>query len=139
MMMTYLHRLVFFSSLQRVGFFLLVMAMGGYGAEETPEKRWQRAIKEGRSFLKLIPEKTPMDHHFALHYTRNVGGDGIFTFHGMEFLIEKGPRYKDVLLVLQPPYGSRQIYTRLSVLYNGSTLKEFILKGNKIIEEWNVI
>lgn len=107
--------------------------------EETPEKRWQRAIKEGRSFLKPIPEKTPMDHHFALHYTRNVGGDGIFTFHGMEFLVEKGPRYKDALLVLQPPYGPRQIYTRLSVLYNGSTLKQFILKGNRIIEEWNVI
>jgi hypothetical protein len=42
-------------------------------------------------------------------------------------------------LVLQPPYGPRQIYTRLSVLYNGSTIKQFILKGNKIIEEWNVI
>jgi hypothetical protein len=107
--------------------------------EEAPEKRWQRAIKEGRSYLKTIPEKTPLDYHFALHYTRNIGGDGIFTFHGMSFLIEKGPRYKNVLLVLQPPYGPRQIYTRLSVLYNGSTLNQFILKGNKIIEEWNVI
>lgn len=107
--------------------------------EETPEKRWQRAIKENRSYLKPIPRKTPLDLVFALHYTRKLGGDGSFTFHGMPFIIPKAPRYKEVTLILQPPYGPRQVYTRLTVLYNGSTLKQFIIQGNRIIEEWNVI
>jgi transposase InsO family protein len=92
--------------------------------EEPPEKRWQRAIKEGRSYLKPLPEKTPLDLIFALHYERTLGGDGSFTFHGMRFVIPKAPRYKKVTLVLQPPYGPRQTKTRLTVLYHGSTLKQ---------------
>lgn len=101
--------------------------------EETPEARWKRAMKENRSYLKSIPPKTPLDTIFSIHYIRKLNGAGRFTLQGLVFTIPKAPRYKNVTLILQPPYGPRQTKTRLTVLYKGSTLKQFILIGKRIL------
>lgn len=101
--------------------------------EETPEARWKRAMKENRSYLTPIPPKTPLDTIFSLHYTRKLNGAGSFTFKGLVFTIPEAPRYRDVTLILHPPYGPRQTRTRLTVLYKGTTLKQFLLIGKRIL------
>lgn len=94
---------------------------------EIPDKRWKKALEEGRAYLRPIPEKTPLDLIFALHYERRLKKDGSFTFMGHRFEIADAPRYANVTVVLAPPYGPRRLHTHLTVLWKGSTLKQFIL------------
>ena len=94
---------------------------------EIPDKRWNKALEEGRAYVRPIPEKIPLDLIFALHYKRRLKKDGSFTFLGHRFAIPKAPRYAKVTVVLCPPTGPRHPHTRLTVLWKGSTLKQFIL------------
>ena len=95
---------------------------------EIPQKRWKRALEEGRSFLK----KAPLDIIFGIHYTRMLKKDGSFSFNGERFVIPQAPRYAEVTLVLRPSTGPRRPHTELSVLWKGNTLAHFILtRGQK--------
>ncbi len=94
---------------------------------EIPDQRWNKALKEGRSYLRPLPQKISLDHHFALHYERTLKKDGRFGFAGEIFTVPNAPRRAKVTLVLRPPTGSRRPKTELSVLYDGSTLAHFIL------------
>ena len=95
--------------------------------EEIPDKRWRRAIEEGRTFLRPIPEKTPMDIVFALHWERHLKKDGSFTFCGRRFVIPKAPRHTAVTVVLRPPTSARRPCTEIYVLHEGSTLAHFVI------------
>lgn len=99
--------------------------------QEIPEKRWQRALQEGRSFLQAIPARLSLDIVFALHYPRVVKSDGTISFAGRLWPIPKAPRYCTVTVVLRPPASPRRPHTEISVLHKGSTLAHFVLpKGH---------
>lgn len=95
--------------------------------KERPNHRWNRALEEGRSYLKSIPEKTPLDLHFGLHYTRHVKKDGRISFGGHWWDIPNAPRFGFVTVVMRPPTSARRPHTELFVLHKGSTLAHFIL------------
>lgn len=58
---------------------------------EIPNKRWERAIKEGKSKLKDLPEDMDLDYAFSLHYLRKVKKDGTISFKGKPWKIAKYP------------------------------------------------
>ena len=93
---------------------------------EIPDKRWQKAVLEGRTYLKPIPERTPLDLIFALHYPRALKKDGTLAFGGKLWQIPNAPRYGLVTVVLKPPTTRRPL-TEISVVYKGSTLAHFVL------------
>jgi hypothetical protein len=95
--------------------------------KERPNFRWKKAIEEGRSYLKPLPEKTPLDIVFGLHYTRQVKKDGRISFGGHWWDIPNSPRYGLVTVVMRPPTSTRRPHPELFVLHNGSTLAHFIL------------
>lgn len=94
--------------------------------KEIPEKRWQKAIAERRSYLKAIPKKISLDIVFALHYTRSVKKDGKISFCTKNWRIPHAPIYRRVTVVLRPPIA-RRLHTELYVLYKNSTLAHFVL------------
>ena len=95
--------------------------------EEIPNKRWQKALQEGRSFLKPISSGVSMDITFGLHCDRAVKGDGTISFAGRFWKIPNAPRYGKVTAVLRPPTSARRPHTEIFVLYKGSTLAHFVL------------
>ena len=99
--------------------------------KEIPEKRWQKAIQEGRSFLQPIPEKTPLDIIFALHFERKVKKDGTISFQGKPWKIPKAPIRREITIVLRPPIPRRP-HTEIYFVYKGSTLAHFILTKGQI-------
>lgn len=88
---------------------------------ETPDQRWNRALKEGRCYLRPLPDKAPLDVIFGLHYQRSLGKDGIFSFGGREWKIDKAPRYATVTVVLRPPASHAKPFTELIVLFPGGS------------------
>ena len=99
--------------------------------KETPEKRWQNALKENRSYIQPIPEKTPLDMIFTLHYERSVNKDGTIEFGGRFWKIPNAPIRRKVIVVLRPPISHRP-HTEIYVLYKGSTLAHFVLTKDEI-------
>lgn len=99
--------------------------------QETPEKRWQKALEEKRSILKPIPKQLNLDLIFALHYPRAVKGDGTISFAGKFWKVHNGPRHQKVTVVLKPPTSARKPYTEIFVLHKGSTLAHFVLSKTK--------
>jgi hypothetical protein len=99
--------------------------------KEVPEKRWQNALTEGRSFLRPIPEKAPLDIIFALHYERSVEKDGTISFSGKSWKIPHAPIRRKVTVILRPPIARRP-HTELYVQYKGSTLAHFVLAKDQI-------
>lgn len=98
---------------------------------EIPDKRWQKAIEEGRTYLKPIPEKAPLDLIFALHYSRSVKKDGTVYFAGKLWPVPNAPRYGTVTIVFKPP-TLRRPHTEISVIYKDSTLANFVLAKTKV-------
>jgi hypothetical protein len=98
---------------------------------EVPEKRWMKAIEEKRSYLQPIPDKTPLDVVFALHFERAVKKDGTIHFCGQSWQIPHAPRYRKVTVALRPPVPRRPL-TELFVMYKGSTLAHFVLSNGQI-------
>lgn len=62
--------------------------------DEIPLERWNRAIKDGRSKLRPIPENTDLDAVFSLHFQRTVKSDGTFTFQGRTYKLGQFPGRK---------------------------------------------
>ena len=58
---------------------------------ETPNERWKRGIKEGKSRLRTLPEEVDLDYVFSLHYERKVKKDGTISFMGKRWKIGKFP------------------------------------------------
>lgn len=100
--------------------------------QETPDKRWQKAIEEGRSLLKAVPEGISLDIVCSLHYPRAVKGDGTISFAGKFWKVTNAPRYGQVTVVLKPPTSPRRPHTEIFVLYKGSTLTHFVLPKTKL-------
>ena len=99
--------------------------------KQIPDNRWKQALKEGRSYLQSIPEKTPLDIIFALHYERSVKKDGTILFCKKFWKIPNAPIYRKVTVVLRPPTAHRP-HTELFVMYKGSTLKHFVLVKERL-------
>jgi len=53
--------------------------------EEAPQKRWEAAIKAGKSRLRPLDPAVNVDLAFSLHYKRMVKKDGTFSFQGKEY------------------------------------------------------
>lgn len=94
---------------------------------EIPEKRWRKALEEGRTYLRPLPEKTPLDLIFGLHYRRALRTDGSFSFHGQRYVMPEAPGQGTVTVVLRPPTGPRRPHTELFVLYKNRLLHHFVL------------
>lgn len=67
---------------------------------EIPVQRWDRAIKEGRSKLRPIPENTDLDAVFSLHFQRTVYNDGTFKFQGRTYKLGQFPGRKITIGVI---------------------------------------
>ncbi len=89
--------------------------------KETPDQRWNRAMKEGRCYLRPLPEKAPMDVIFGIHYERTLSKAGTFQFGGRPWTIPHAPRYGKVTVVLRPPTSNRKPHTELIALYKGGS------------------
>jgi len=89
--------------------------------KETPQQRWDRALKEGRCYLRPLPEKAPMDVIFGLHYARSLAKDGTFGFAGRTWTVPNAPRYGKVTVVLRPPTSNAKPHTELIALYKGGS------------------
>ena len=61
---------------------------------EIPVERWNRAIKEGRSKLRPIPENIDLDDIFSLHFQRTVYHDGTIKFQGKTYKLNQFPGNK---------------------------------------------
>jgi len=101
--------------------------------KEIPDKRWQRAVEEGRTFLRSIPKGVSLDLTFALHYTRPVRSDGTIQFAGQSWTIPHPPRYRKVTVILRPPTSSHHPHTEIFVIYEGSTLAHFVLPKGQML------
>lgn len=95
---------------------------------EIPDKRWKKALEDGRAYLNDIPAKTPMDLVFSLHYERVVDKTGSIEFGGQTWRIPKGaPIRQAVTVALRLPMGPRRPHTEISVIWRGSTLAHFVV------------
>lgn len=61
---------------------------------EIPVERWNRAVKEGRSKLRPIPQDIDLDAIFSLHFQRTVYNDGTFKFQGRTYKLGQFPGSK---------------------------------------------
>lgn len=89
--------------------------------QETPQQRWDRALKEGRCYLRPLPEKAPMDVIFGIHYERTLNKCREFKFGGRVWKIPNAPGYGKVTVVLRPPTSNCKPLTELIVLYKGGS------------------
>lgn len=89
--------------------------------EETPQQRWDRAMREGRCYLRPLPEKAPMDVIWGIHYERSIDKCGVVQFAGRNWTVPNAPRYGKVTIVLRPPTSNRKPHTELIVLYRGGS------------------
>lgn len=62
--------------------------------EEIPLERWNRAIEEGRSKLRPIPNGIDLDTIFSLHFERTVYNDGTFKYQGKSYKLKQIPSKK---------------------------------------------
>ncbi|MBI5188007.1 MAG: hypothetical protein HZA07_02890 [Nitrospirae bacterium] len=56
---------------------------------EIPTKRWENAVKEGKSKLKAIDKTADLDWVFSIHDVRHVKKDGTISFKGKEYKVSK--------------------------------------------------
>lgn len=59
---------------------------------EIPLVRWNRAMKDGRSKLRPLPQDINLDAIFSLHFQRTVRSDGTFRFQSKEYNLKQCPR-----------------------------------------------
>lgn len=58
---------------------------------EIPQERWDRAVKDGRSKLRILPKDIDLDAIFSLHFQRAVYNDGTFKFQGKTYNLRQCP------------------------------------------------
>jgi len=68
--------------------------------EETPLERWNRAIKEGRSKLRSLPQDIDLEAVFSLHFQRTVYNDGTFKFQGKTYKLGQFPGRKITVAIV---------------------------------------
>ena len=61
---------------------------------EIPVKRWNRALKEGRSKLRPLPQNIDLDAIFSLHFQRTIYNDGTFKFQSRTYKLGQFPGRK---------------------------------------------
>jgi hypothetical protein len=98
--------------------------------QETPNQRWDRALKEHRSYLRPLPDTVSLDLIFGLHYQRVVTKDGFVQFAGQEWPVPEAPRRAQVTVVLRPPTCSRRPHTELTILYPGGSVQFILSRGS---------
>ena len=69
--------------------------------ELTPNEAWQKALAEGRSKLKPVPEAKLLNLHFALHIPRRVSSAHTIEFLGRTWKIAP-TAHKNVLIIHHP-------------------------------------
>lgn len=65
--------------------------------DEIPLERWNRALKDGRSKLRPLPEGIDLDAVFSLHFQRTVYNDGTFKFQGKTYKLGQFPGKKIII------------------------------------------
>lgn len=86
---------------------------------EVPLKRWEEAIKAGKSRFRPIDPSIDLDIVFSLHYERKVKKDGTFSFEGREYKIGRfGGEWVRVCLIPGK---------KLMVVKDGQKVGEFYL------------
>jgi transposase InsO family protein len=98
---------------------------------ERPDKRWERAVREGRCHLRPLPPKVNLDIIFGLQWERKMKSDGSFSFEGQILRVPSGPRLTKVAIVLHPPFRGRT-HSQLSVLWKGGCVGQFIKPAGQI-------
>lgn len=95
---------------------------------QTPEKRWRKAIEEGRGHLRnlAVPAEN-LDWIFALHYPRVVRPDGTVSFAGRPWRIPEGPIGRTVSAVLRPATPPREPHPQFFVVHEERVLVHHIL------------
>lgn len=93
---------------------------------QTPETRWQEALKDGRSKFLPLPAMVNLDDVFSFHDTRFVEKDNTFSYGGVRYLIEGcGGELigKTVELHILPGYALRVWYKgqhRVTIPFQGA-------------------
>ena len=87
--------------------------------EETPNKRWSRAVHENRNYLRELPTHGKLDIIFALHYQRHVDKYGTIAFRGKQWPAPNARLRGKVTLVVRPPTGPRRPHTEIYILDPG--------------------
>jgi hypothetical protein len=67
---------------------------------EIPLERWNRAVKDGRSKLRQLPQGIDLDAIFSLHFERTVYSDGTFKFQGKTYDLRQMPGKKVTIGVI---------------------------------------
>lgn len=88
---------------------------------EIPMERWNRAIKEGRSKLRTLPQGIDLDAIFSLHFERTVYSDGTFKFQGRTYKLGRFPGKKVVIGVI-PGY-------KIMAFKNQEKIWQYYFKG----------
>jgi len=75
---------------------------------ETPNERYKKGIREGKSRLRPLSEEIDLDYAFSLHYQRKVKKDGTISFGGERWKVGKFP--KDTVTVCFIPKKKIMIF-----------------------------
>ena len=94
--------------------------------KEIPDARWNKALKEGRTYFRPLSKEIARDWIFSLHYPRKVKSTGSVTFAGKEIYVAQAPRGKQVTLMLRPP-DPRRSHTEIFIVYQNKTLKHLVI------------
>jgi hypothetical protein len=98
--------------------------------EETPNKRWARAVHEDRAYLQALPCQGKLDLIFALHYRRRVDKCGQVWFQGRPYAAP-GTRLRGMAtLALRLPTSTRRPHTEIYILNeSGEEIAHHVLPG----------
>lgn len=84
--------------------------------KETPNKRWARAMQDGRTYLRDLPTHGRLDTIFALHYKRYVDKCGMVLFQGKPYKALGARLRSHITLAVRPPTGPRRPHTEIYIL-----------------------
>jgi hypothetical protein len=84
--------------------------------EETPNKRWGRAVHENRNYLRDFPANGKWDIIFALHCKRRVDKYGQVWFQGKPYPAPGAALRGQATLALRLPTGSRRPHMEIYIL-----------------------
>lgn len=75
---------------------------------ETPNERYKKGIREGKSRLRRLSEEIDLDYVFSIHHQRKVKKDGTISFGGERWKVGKFP--KDAVTVCFIPKKKIMIF-----------------------------
>lgn len=96
--------------------------------QETPAKRWQKAVMEGRCHLQTLNVPADkLDWIFGLHYPRVVRLDRTVEFAHRLWPVPHGPVGQTVTVVLRPAAPRREPHAQIYVVFQDKVLVHHIL------------